>query len=122
MKYLFQMMIIAAVTFAGEMLNYLLPFPIPASVYGMVLLFIGLMSGVIKEGQIKETASWLLAIMPVLFVGPGVEIIEHFTGITNSVWPFAAVIIISTVVTMAVTGLTAQGIAAAVRKRGKENE
>lgn len=122
MKYLFQMMVIGAVTFAGEVLNYLLPFPIPASVYGMVLMFTGLMTGIIKEEQIKETAGWLLLVMPVIFIGPGVEIIEYFTGLSGSIWAFFLVVFVSTVIVMAVTGLTAQGIAALVKRRGNTDE
>ena len=120
MKYLIQMMIIGGITFLGEMLHVLIPLPVPASVYGMAILFVCLCLHIIREEQIQETAQWLLAVMPVMFIGPGVEIMEHYTKIADSLLPFAAVVLISTVLVMAATGVTVQGIIAAmnrVRKR-----
>ena len=40
MKYLKQIGIILGITFIGEILNYLIPLPIPASIYGMAILFV----------------------------------------------------------------------------------
>ena len=42
MKYLSQFMIILGFTLIGETLHRLVPLPIPASVYGLVLLFLAL--------------------------------------------------------------------------------
>ena len=39
LKTLGQIVIILLVSFAGELLNYCLPLPIPASIYGIVILF-----------------------------------------------------------------------------------
>ena len=41
MKLLRQFLIILAISFVGEALKYLLPLPVPASIYGMVILFVG---------------------------------------------------------------------------------
>ena len=40
MKYMKQLCIIMAVAFAGEVLKALLPIPIPASIYGLVLMLL----------------------------------------------------------------------------------
>ena len=53
MKYLKQFLIILAISLLGEVLKELLPLPIPASIYGMVFLFILLLTGVIKLDQVK---------------------------------------------------------------------
>ena len=116
MKYLIQMMIIGGITFLGEMLHVLIPLPVPASVYGMAILFVCLCLHIIMEEQIQETAQWLLAVMPVMFIGPGVEIMEHYTKIADSLLPFAAGVLISTVLVIAATGLTVQGIMAAMSR------
>lgn len=60
MKYAYQVMIIGGISFAGEILNKLLPLPVPASVYGMVLLLVCLCTKVIKLDQIQETADFML--------------------------------------------------------------
>lgn len=63
MKYAYQVMIIGGISFAGELLNTLLPLPVPASVYGMVILLICLCTKVIRLNQIQETADFMLAAM-----------------------------------------------------------
>ena len=69
MKYIKQFAIIVLMTFLGECLNLLLPLPVPASIYGMVLLFVCLQTGIIKLAQIEETADLLLGVMPIVGYG-----------------------------------------------------
>ena len=66
MKYLKQIAIILAVSFLGEFLNWLLPLPIPGSIYGMVILFVALMAGVIKLSSVKNVGDFLIDILPLL--------------------------------------------------------
>lgn len=108
MKYIYQFMIILVVTFLGECLNVLLPLPIPSSVYGMVILFIGLCSGVIKESHIKETADFLLLIMPIMFIGPSVGVMQNFADLSTHWFTFITLVLISTIMIMVVTGLISQ--------------
>ena len=58
MKYLKQFIIILGISFAGEFIKYVLPLPIPASIYGMVILFVGLLTGVIKLDMVKDTGKF----------------------------------------------------------------
>ena len=60
MKYLKQFSIILFISFLGEMLHALIPFPIPASVYGLVILLTALCTGIMKVGQVRETALFLV--------------------------------------------------------------
>lgn len=110
MKYIKQFVIIAAVTFTGEILNYLLPFPIPASIYGMVWLFICLKAGIIKLQQIEETADLLISVMPIFFIAPTVGIMESFDLIKNELLEIFVLCIVSTMVVMGVTGWVSQWI------------
>ena len=57
MKYVKQSCIIFGITMMGELLNALLPLPVPAGVYGLFLLLVGLCMGVIKLGQVEETGN-----------------------------------------------------------------
>ena len=61
MKYLKQFLLILCITFVGELVKYVLPLPIPASIYGMVILFVGLMTGHIKLSSVKEAGKFLIA-------------------------------------------------------------
>jgi holin-like protein len=110
MKYLSQIVIIGGITLIGEMLNIFLPLPVPGSVYGLILLLIALCTKIVKEEQIRETADFLVTIMPLLFVSPSVSLITVYAGIADAVVPLVLVAIISTIVVMVVTGLTAQYI------------
>ncbi|MDQ9840279.1 CidA/LrgA family protein, partial [Acinetobacter baumannii] len=72
MKYVKQFLIILLISAMGEGLYAILPLPIPASVYGVILMLAALISGILKLEQVKETADFLIEIMPVMFIPAGV--------------------------------------------------
>ena len=117
MKYMKQFAIIALITFLGEILNLLLPLPVPASIYGMVLLFVCLMTGIIKLSQIEETADLLLTVMPIFFISPTVSIMSSVGLMKDDLLGVILTCVISTIVVMAVTGWVAQAI---IRKEEEE--
>ncbi len=108
MKYIYQFMIIIMMSFLGEILNKIIPLPIPASIYGLIILLICLVTKLIKEEQIKETANFLLKIMPVMFIAPGVGIINNFEQLASNIWPFIIVVVLSTIFIMITTGLVSE--------------
>ena len=68
MKYVKQFGIILLISFAGEALNYLLPLPVPASIYGLVLMFLCLQLRVFRLEDVRDTALFLIEIMPLMFI------------------------------------------------------
>ncbi len=118
MKYVKQFAIIATITFMGELLNLLLPFPVPASIYGMVLLFVCLLTGVLKLSQIEETADLLLSVMPIFFISPTVSIMSSIGMMKDQLLGVLLTCIVSTMVVMVVTGWVAQF----VMKRSEKEE
>ena len=119
MKHFAQIAIIAAVSFAGELLNYLIPLPIPGSIYGLVLMLILLISGAFRVEQVKTTGDWLLSLMPVMFVGPVVGLIDSFDSYKDFLLPLVIIIPVTTLLTMAVTGRTVQWLIS-LQKRKEE--
>ena len=110
MKYVRQFIIILLISFVGEILNYLLPLPIPASIYGLLLLFAGLVSGVIPLEKVKDTGHFLVEIMPLMFIPAAVGLLESW-GVLQPVWmPIITITVVSTVVVIAAAGLTTQGV------------
>ena len=107
MKYLSQFLIILGFTFLGEALQRLIPAPIPASVYGLALLFGALCLGLVKPEQVKEVGGFLTSILPILFVAPAVGIVEHWSLIRDQFLPIALLIIGSTVLTFGIAGRVA---------------
>lgn len=110
MKYLKQFSIIALIALAGETFNHLLPLPIPASIYGIVILLILLMSGMLKVDQVKDVSSFLIEIMPVMFIPAAVGLLESFGLLMPSLAAYAVIIFVSTVAVMAVSGLVTQAV------------
>ena len=90
MKYLSQILIILTFTAIGELLSYVIPLPVPAAIYGLVLLFLALWTGLVKPAQVKEVSSFLISILTVFFVAPAVRILEYW----GVIGPFAAQIIV----------------------------
>ncbi len=110
MKYLSQLCIILGFTLTGEALQRLLPLPIPASVYGLVLLFTALCTGIVKVSQVKEAGAFLTSILPVLFVAPTVGIVEHWGLISPNLLSIALLLLGSTVLTFAFSGLVTKAL------------
>ena len=75
MKYLKQFLIIILVSCIGELLYYLLPFPIPATIYGLLIMLGLLILKIVPLAAVKETAEFLIDIMPVMFIPAGVGLI-----------------------------------------------
>lgn len=118
MKYLSQATIIAAITFAAEILKYLIPLPVPASIYGLILLFILLKTGALKLEQVEDVGGLLLELMPLLLVPASVSFLTVLDTIQGMLLPVLIMGFVGTIVVMAVTGLVSQGII----RRGKQNE
>lgn len=110
MKYIKQLLIILLFTLLGELLAYLLPLPIPAAIYGLVLLFLALCTGLLKPKHIEETARFLTQIMSVLFVAPTVGILSHWGIIAPHLVPIAVIVVVSTVLVFAVSGLVTKAL------------
>ena len=119
MKYLYQFLIIIGFSFAGEMIHAVLPLPVPASVYGLVLLFVCLMLGIVKLNQIEAAADFFLQIMPVLFIGASVSLMNIFQDILGSLAAILVITVISTCAVMVVTGKTAQFIIERKERKGE---
>lgn len=119
MKYVKQLMIILIFSFIGDILNHIIPLPIPASIYGMVLLFIALSTKIIKLDQVETTAEFLLSIMLIFFVPASVGIMDTFFAYKSSMLPIIIIVIISTIIVMITTGLVSQFIIKLRNKKGK---
>lgn len=119
MKYIIQFLIIAAFAFIGELLHWFIPLPIPASIYGIVLLFIALELKWVKVSDIREVSSFLIAIMPIMFIPAAAGLMESWGAVKSSVWEYALITIVSTFVVMGVSGAVTQFV---IWRGKKKNE
>lgn len=104
MKYLKQFGIILSVTCVGEVMKYFIPLPVPASIYGLVLMLILLLTGSIKLGQVKEAGDFLVDIMPVMFIPAAAGLLDSWEKLQEILLPITVITVISTVIVMLVTG------------------
>ena len=118
MKYVRQLAIIFSVTCVAEILKYYIPLPIPASIYGLVLMFSLLATGIIKLPQVKETANFLIEIMPLMFIPATVGLMDSWATLRPILLPVIVIMTVTMVLVMGVTGCTAQ----AILRRKKEKE
>lgn len=93
MKYIKQVAIIFAVTCVGEILKYFIPLPIPASIYGLVIMIILLATKVVKLEQVKDVADFLIEIMPLMFIPAGVGIIVSWKQVRGMIVPVCVTVL-----------------------------
>lgn len=107
MKYVKQFFIILIMAVLGGILNWLIPLPIPATVWGMLLMFIALMCGLVKLNQVEDTADFFMGIMPMLFVPLAVGLMDTWQILADHAMPIIIIVVASFFICYAVTGKTA---------------
>lgn len=117
MKYVKQFLLILFISFIGEIFNKLIPLPIPASIYGMMILFFGLLIGIIKLENVKEVGSFLIEIMPIMFIPAGVGLMTSWVTLKKILIPVLIITALTNVTVMLATGHISQMI---IRKSGND--
>ena len=119
MKLLYQFGVMLAVTFVGELLYALLPLPIPASIYGLIVMLICLGTKVVKLSQVKIAADFLIDIMPPMFIPAAVGLIVVWGDLKEILIPVVVITCLSTVIVMVCTGKVTQTL---IRRKQKTGE
>ena len=116
MKYVKQAFIIFFISFLGELLNKFIPLPIPAGVYGLVMLLAALCLGVVKLPDVENFGNFMIEVMPIMFVPGAAAVVVYYKEVLAILAPFVIVVIVSTVVVIGATGRTTQYL---IRSKGK---
>ncbi len=123
MKYLKQFTIIIIISLLGELLAKLLPFTIPASVYGLFLMLLALISKIIKAEYVRETSDFLLGIMPVMFVPAAVGLMVSWGHLKGILVPVLLVSVLGTLAVMIVSGKIVDSLMRrSNKKEGRQEE
>lgn len=110
MKFMKEFGIILAVTFLGEVLKYLIPLPIPTSIYGLVLMLAALKTKIIRLESVQKTGKFMIEVMPMMFIPAAVGLLDSWGTLKAIFIPVIIITIVSTIVVMAVTGRVTQRI------------
>ncbi len=122
MKIFKQLFIILGINVAGEVISRYLNLPLPGSITGMILLLVLLLTGVVKEHQIRETADFMLQNMGFFFIPAGVSILVSYQAFEGHYFQTILAIVISTILVLAITSLATQLlINFNEKKNGKNN-
>lgn len=119
MRYLFQFARLLAFCCAGELLHAFLPLPIPASVYGLLLLLAALCTGIVKLEQVQEAGIFLTGIFPLLFVPAAAGVMDLWAELGKMLLPALVAIIPVTLLVFAVAGRTTQAV---IRRKESKDE
>lgn len=105
MKYLKQIVYILLFTLAGQVLERIVPFPIPGAIYGLLLLFLALCFGIIKVEDVEDVSKFLISVLPVLFVAPSVNLLAYWNVVAKDLVPIITVTVLTTFLVLGVSGL-----------------
>ena len=122
MKLFKQLTIVFLICMAGEVVATMLPFPFPAAVAALLIMLGLFISGVLKPESVQELAEYLLANMAFLFVPSGVAILDEYASIQGNVLQLLIVMVVSLVITFAVTAYTVTGVIHLMERRKKEKQ
>lgn len=121
MKYIYQFCILMIFVLLGEVCEHFVPLPIAGSIYGLVLLFLALMFGVVKLHWVEDVANWFHNTMSLFFVAPAVAVIDIWGNISDIWWILVLLMVAAYLVTMITTGITADAlIHDSDKKRGRK--
>lgn len=110
MKQIKQLTIILAVSLIAELMEYLIPLPVAGSVYGLVLMLIGLMTHIIPLQKVEGVADFLVENMSIVFIPPTVGIMASIEELRQMLIPLIVISLVSTVLIMGITGRVTQFI------------
>ena len=108
MKIFKQLIIIIGFYFGGEILSHYLHLPTPGSITGMLLFLIFLLTGIIKEKDIAETADFFLDNLGFFFIPAGVSVMISYKTLEGNYLSTLFIIIASTVLVIIASSLITQ--------------
>lgn len=121
MKYIKQFSIILIISLIGEIIHLLIPLPVPASIYGLLLLLAGLKTKLVPLDSVRETSLFLIDIMPLMFIPAAVGLLDSWPVLRPILIPFLVITVVSTILVMAATGVITQYVIRAQHKRKEKN-
>lgn len=118
MRLLEQFGIILTLTLIVEIIRAVVPLPVPASVYGLILMLVLLKTKIIPLTSVKHAGKILLETMPLMFIPAAVGLLNSWTVVKTIVLPLLVVVAISTVTVMVISGRVTQMVIHIDQRRG----
>ncbi len=103
-----EFMLIFTINYVGMLLSKILHLPLPGTIVSLLLLFLMLQFKVLKLEKIENAGNFLLLNMTIFFMPPTVKIIDSYELLEKDLFKIIVIIIISTFLTMGITGKVVQ--------------
>ena len=117
-----EFLIISATTLAGFLLSAIPGYPLPGAVSGLILMLLMLLSGIVRLKHISKAAAFLIGFLPLFFVPLIVNLVKETEILKTYGLKLLAVILATTLITMAATGLTAKLLFTLKEKKGGSDD
>lgn len=102
--------VILVVSCLGEVLRHFIPLPIPANIYGLLLMLFVLKLRVVPLETVRPTSEFIVGNMTAVFIVPAVGLLTSYAELRSMLLPFLLIIVVSTFAVMGVTGRVTQGL------------
>ena len=122
MRFIRQFLIILLVSFFGEVLKAILPLPIPASIYGLVIMLALLVSKKVKLHQVESGSMFLIDIMPLMFIPASAGLIDVWPSLKPVLIPLLIMTLVSTILVMAVSAKVTEFVIKFDKKVKKQDD
>ena len=122
MKHLFRLSIVLLISLIGEILHAIIPLPVPAGIYGMILMFVSLCTGIVRLESVRTVGMFLIEIMPVMFIPAAVGLLDSWDALKSMLLPCCIALAPVTLIVMAVSGRTTQALVRAQNQKRGENK
>ena len=122
MNKLGQFGIILGMLFLGGFLQNKFNLPIPATIVAMIILLILMIFKIVKLKWVEDIGNILINNLSVLFIPAGVAIARELDIFKGQIIALAIIIVVSTIVTIVVTGYTVQALESKKKNLKKDIE
>ncbi|TDM49441.1 antiholin-like protein LrgA [Macrococcoides goetzii] len=114
-----QAIVISVILLISKIIESFMPIPMPASVIGLVLLFICLCTGIVKLGQLERVGTALTDNIGLLFVPAGISVVKSLGLISEHPFLIIGLIFISTLLLLLCTGFFSQMLVMTTERKEK---
>lgn len=119
MKFMKEVGIILTISFLGEVLKFLIPLQVPASIYGLLLMLLALKTKIIPLDSVKNVGKFMIEIMPMMFIPAAVGLLDSWDYLQPIYLPVIIITIISTIAVMGVAGKVTQFVIRLEKRKNK---
>lgn len=117
-----EFMLIFSINYVGILLSKILHLPLPGTIVSLLLLFFMLQFKILKLEKIENAGNFLLLNMTIFFMPPTVKIIDSYELLEKDLFKIIVIIIVSTFLTMGITGKVVQLMIDFKERKEKNNE